>query len=189
MNRPRDPVVEGNPSRKISLFQVIPRMLRLRKVKSVTFSVVHYDEPRGDTRQSTDSFLSSITDTEGNKREERNWSNSFIVPSPHLLISFDAISAIMKDACSLVTNGNLQSSDEVKKMLPRITDFTKSAIKDINLDRYRVIVTTYIIYGHTFQGRYASGFLWDQTMDRSVEYRHSIHNGTLVCVAYLIYME
>ena len=119
-------------------------------------------------------------------RDLKTKSNAYIFPSPHLDISFNAISAIMKDACSIVSSN---STCDLKTALPRVTEFTKTAIKDINLKRYRVIVTSYAISGRTFQGTYASRFLWDEQMDRCIEYKHKMENGFLICVAYLIHME
>ena len=94
----------------------------------------------------------------------------------------------MNEACSIV-NSNHEDTSSLKTALPRVTEFTKNAIKDIDLKRYRVVVTSYAVSGHTFQGKYASGFLWDQQMDRCIEYQHKTDDGFLICVAYLIYME
>ena len=119
-------------------------------------------------------------------RDLKTQCNTYVIPSPHLEISYNAIGDIMRDACSIVS-GN--TTCDFKTILPRVTELTKSGIKDIHLKRYRVIVTSHVIDGHIFQGKYLSGFLWDERMDRCIEYRHKTFNGFLICVAYLIYME
>lgn len=123
---------------------------------------------------------------------DKKLANTYIFPSPHLDISFNTITAIMNEACSIVSSNNDNNSKTALSLntdLPRVTEFVKNAIKDIDLKRYRVIVTSYAVSGHTFQGKYASGFLWDEQMDRCIEYRHKTDNGFLICVAYLIHME
>jgi len=114
--------------------------------------------------------------------------NTFIVPKTHLKISATNISAIMKTACSTHLHGN-PSTSEITKNLPKISEYIKTQIKNINLDRYRVLVTCHAFSGEPFQGKFVSGFCWDSKMDNYVEYTHDMTNGRLLCLVYLIHME